>query len=156
MPRPLRTSFTVLLSAVVFTMMTITSVDVAGRYLLNMPLPGTQEMTELLLALLVFGAAPLVSADRTHITTDILESSIKGVVRTIRDISVGLVSCLACAVLAWRIWVQATSMSALSGHTPLLGIPVGPLLYFSAVMCLACAALSLMQAASASFHAWRT
>ena len=133
------------LSVVVFIMMTITAVDVAGRYLLNHPLPGTQEVTELLLALLVFGAAPLVAADRQQITTELLEASIHGWVRRVRDISVDLVSCLACAVLGWRIWIEASQMHAMSGRSAMLGIPISPVLYFSAVMCVACAGLALIQ-----------
>ena len=150
----LRLGFIVVLSAVVFVMMTITAIDVAGRYLLNKPLPGTQEATELLLALLVFGAAPLVTADRLQITTDLIEAQIRGVIRAVRDVSVDLVSCGACAVLGWRIWIQASEMASMSGRTPLLGIPISPVLYFSAVMCVACALLSLAQALRRV--AWRT
>ena len=153
--RVLRRMFLALLSVVVFVMMTMTVIDVAGRYLLNSPLPGTQEATELLLALLVFGAAPLVAADRAHITTDILEGMITGRLRRLRDLSVGLMSCGACAVLGWRIWMQASSMAAMAGHTPLLGIPIGPVLYFSAVMCVACAAIAGMQVLITAFSPWR-
>jgi TRAP-type C4-dicarboxylate transport system permease small subunit len=135
-----------LLGAVVMTMMTMTALDVGGRYLFNSPLPGTQEMTELLLALLVFGAAPLVSADRKHITTDLMEGAIKGKVRRVRDLSVSLVSSGCCAVIAWRLAWQAADMAAMGGRTPLVGIPIGPVLYFSAAMCAGCAVITLVQA----------
>ena len=54
-----------LISAVVlFLMMIITTVDVFGRYVLNKPLPGGFEMTEMALAVLIYAALPLVSMRR--------------------------------------------------------------------------------------------
>jgi TRAP-type C4-dicarboxylate transport system permease small subunit len=142
----MRSGALVLLGAVVMAMMTMTALDVGGRYLFNSPLPGTQEMTELLLALLVFGAAPLVTADRKHITTDLMESAIRGRVRCVRDMSVALASSGCCAVIAWRLAWQAAEMSAMGGRTPLVGIPIGPVLYFSGAMCAACGVIALVQA----------
>jgi TRAP-type C4-dicarboxylate transport system permease small subunit len=139
----------VLLSVFVMFMMTLTTLDVVGRYVFGSPLPGTQEMTELLLAVLVFGAAPLVALDRVHITTDLMESAIRGRTRRVRDVSVGVLSCLACGVLAWRIAEQAGSMSAMGGRTPLVGVPIGPVLYFCAAMCALSALLVVVQTAVA-------
>lgn len=136
----------VVLVAVLFTMMAMTAVDVVGRYVFAAPLPGAQEATEVLLALLVFGAAPLVTLSRGHITTEILESAIKGQVRRVRDVSVSLVSSAMCALLAWQIFEQAAEMAAMSGHTPKLGIPLSAVLYFCAAMCAACAVIALAQA----------
>ena len=42
-----------------FAMMALTFVDVIGRYVVNSPLLGAYELTEVLLALVVFGAVPL-------------------------------------------------------------------------------------------------
>lgn len=146
----LRRAAFLLLGGIVMAMMTVTTIDVVGRYAFNSPLSGAQELTELCLALMVFGAAPLVASDRAHITTDLMESAIRGRVRQVRDASVGVLSGVACIVLAWRIGDQARSMSAMSGHTPLLGIPIGPILYVCAAMCGVCAVISFLQALRAS------
>ena len=53
----------VISAAVLFLMMVITTVDVFGRYVLNQPLPGGFEMTEMALAVLCLRA--LVSASWT-------------------------------------------------------------------------------------------
>jgi TRAP-type C4-dicarboxylate transport system permease small subunit len=135
-----------ILGMVALAMMLVTTIDVTGRYIFNAPMPGTLEVTELLLALMVFGAAPLVAADRSHITTDLLESSIRGRFRQVRDVGVALISCLACAVLGWQLLLQAAEMSSMSGSTPMLAIPIGPVLYFSAAMCAACVLIALLQA----------
>ena len=57
-------------AVVLFAMMTITAVDVAGRYLFNRPIAGGFELTEILLAALIYCGLPLVSARREHIVID--------------------------------------------------------------------------------------
>jgi len=64
----------VISAAVLFLMMIITAVDVVGRYVLNQPLPGGFEMTEMALAVLIYAALPLVSMRREHIVIDTLDS----------------------------------------------------------------------------------
>ena len=51
-------------------MMLVTAVDVAGRYLFNKPIAGGFELTEILLAALIYCGLPLVSARRDHIVID--------------------------------------------------------------------------------------
>jgi TRAP-type C4-dicarboxylate transport system permease small subunit len=155
LPAPVRTfagrAALLVLSFAVLAMMSVTAIDVIGRYAFNAPLPGTQEVTELLLALLVFGAAPLVTASGGHVTTELLEGLIRGRLRRLRDASVALLSIAVYGVLAWRILVQAQQMQGMSGASPMLHIPIGPILYFSAAMTVCCAAIALAQAAGA----WR-
>ena len=57
-------------AVVLFLMMMITAVDVAGRYLFNRPIAGGFELTEILLAALIYCGLPLVSARREHIVID--------------------------------------------------------------------------------------
>ena len=64
----------VISAAVLFLMMIITTVDVFGRYVLNKPLPGGFEMTEMALAVLIYAALPLVSIRREHIVIDTLDT----------------------------------------------------------------------------------
>ena len=51
-------------------MMMLTAVDVAGRYLFNKPLAGGFELTEMMLAALIYCGLPLVSKRREHIVID--------------------------------------------------------------------------------------
>ena len=125
-------------------MMGLTFVDVAGRYLFNSPLAGAKELTEVLLALMVFGAAPLVTAARAHITTALFETALKGTALRVRNVAVLMLSAICCAVLAWRLWIQGDAMSELSGGTPLLGVPLAPVFYAMAVFSGICAVLSLV------------
>ena len=54
-------------------MMMVTVVDVAGRYLFNKPLNGGFEITEMMLAALIYCGLPLVSQRREHIVVDTFE-----------------------------------------------------------------------------------
>ena len=55
---------------VLFLMMMITAVDVVGRYVFNKPLAGGFEVTEMMLAALIYCGLPLVSQRREHIVID--------------------------------------------------------------------------------------
>ena len=57
-------------ATVLFVMMMITAIDVAGRYLFNKPLAGGFELTEMMLAALIYCGLPLVSKRREHIVID--------------------------------------------------------------------------------------
>lgn len=137
------------LGVTVYGMMALTFIDVAGRYLFNAPLGGAKELTEILLALMVFGAAPLVTVTRSHITTALFESAMRGGVLKARNGVIAIVSALCCAVLAWRLWVQAVAMAELKGGTPLLGVPLAPIFYAMALLSGICAVLTLVVAATA-------
>ena len=60
----------VLAAAILFAMMLLTAVDVLGRYLFNRPVNGGFEVTEIMLATLIYCGLPLVSARREHIVID--------------------------------------------------------------------------------------
>lgn len=143
------------LAVSLFVMMLLTFVDVVGRYGFNAPLAGAKELTELLMMVLVFGAAPLVTWHREHITTALFDDAMSRPVRRVRDISVSLFGAAACATLAWRIWVQADMIAALDTTTPLVGVPLSPFAYFMAVMAAACAVILLAMAVRDT-ATWRT
>ncbi len=58
---------------VLFGLMALTCADVVGRYFLGMPISGAFEMTEMLLASLIFAGLPLVTLRNDHITVDLLD-----------------------------------------------------------------------------------
>jgi TRAP-type transport system small permease protein len=50
-----------------FGIMVLTFVDVSGRKALSQSVPGSLELTELLMVLVIFAALPLVSMQREHV-----------------------------------------------------------------------------------------
>ena len=136
-------------------MMVLTFVDVVGRYLFAAPLPGAKELTEILMAFLVFAAAPLVTADRGHITTALFESVLPKLVIRWRNVLIAVLVAIALAVLAWRLWIQAGLILDLKTGTPLLGVPIAPIVYFAAVTSALCALIVLALEFRALFLALR-
>jgi TRAP-type C4-dicarboxylate transport system permease small subunit len=59
--RPFDAVLGVASSAILMCMMLLTFVDVVARYLLNRPIRGAFEVTELMLLVLIFAGLPLVS-----------------------------------------------------------------------------------------------
>ena len=114
--------------------MVITTIDVIGRYVLNFPLRGAFEITELLLLTLIFAGLPLVSRADEHVTLDFIDSALgvrgRALLRRLVDVLCGLIIC----GLAWRVWIKAGKIGGYGDTTDVLRIPVGPFVYFMAVM----------------------
>ena len=90
--------------AVAFLML-ITVVDVGGRYLFNSPLIGAFEMTELIMAFIIFSALPMVSKKREHITVDLLTNLLSSRLKNMQAFFTSLVCGGICFIMAWRIWL---------------------------------------------------
>ena len=63
----------VLAALVLFCLMALTCADVIGRYFFGTPVYGAFEMTEMLLAALIFAGLPLVTLRNDHVTVDLLD-----------------------------------------------------------------------------------
>ena len=121
-------------STLLFFMMVLTFFDVVGRYLLNRPIRGAFEITELGLVVLIFAGLPLVSHADEHVTMDFID-------RMLPERLVGLwvramhAVCAAIMVfLTWQVWIKATRIASYSDTTDVLRITIGPFVYFMALM----------------------
>jgi TRAP-type C4-dicarboxylate transport system permease small subunit len=116
-------------------MMLLTFADVVARYLLNWPIRGGFEITELTLLVLIFAGLPLVSHADEHVTMDfidrILPRRLVGLwMRAMHGICAALL-----AFLTWQVWVKAAKIASYGDTTDVLRITVGPFVYFMAAMC---------------------
>ena len=140
------------IAATLFSMMWITFVDVIGRYVFNHPLEGAYEITELLLAILVFGGLPLVTERNEHVATPLFDNFLNGLARRFKELVVDLISLVACAVLAWRLWLQAGVTASLHTQSQVLHIDIAPLVYFMAITSAISALILLLRTHSAVRH----
>lgn len=122
-------------AVVLLTMMAFTFVDVLCRYLFNEPLPGGFEVTELMLAVLIFTGLPMVSRLDQHIVVDILDSAIPAWLVRPQRLIVSLVSALCLIVLAWRLWIKAAESAAYGATNVTLKVPMAPFVYYMSVLC---------------------
>lgn len=90
-----------LVALLLFLMMTVTFVDVSGRYLLHRPLVGSSEMTRYMLALVIFISLPSVTRLKRHITISILDGALHGAANRWRLRVVNAVSGVAMMVVGY-------------------------------------------------------
>ena len=118
-----------------FTMMLVTLVDVIGRDLFSAPLPGGFEVTELLLASLIFLGLPMVTAEGSHVDVDIMDSTIPAFLKPLQDIAICMVNLVAFAALSWMMWKLAIRTYEYEDTTAILQIPFAGLVFLMAVCC---------------------
>lgn len=123
----------VFVALVAFAMMVVTCVDVVGRYVFTAPLPGAVEINELLLGLMVFGALPLVTAGREHVSIGLLDGLFRGRADRVRQALLNLVSGAVIGITAYRLWLKADELAANGDTTLYLRIPAAPFGYFMSI-----------------------
>jgi TRAP-type C4-dicarboxylate transport system permease small subunit len=121
-------------SVLLFCMMVLTFADVVARYLLDRPIRGGFEITELALLVLIFAGLPLVSHADEHVTMDFIDR-----ILPLRLVGawIRLMNGLCAAImffLAWQVWIKAGRISSYGDTTEVLLITVGPFVYFMAAM----------------------
>ena len=124
----------------------ITCVDVVGRYVLNAPLTGAFEMTELLLVALVFTALPLATERREHVEVDLLASAFGGFANRLMMAFAGLFSAAVLTTFSWRLAHHALKSAENDAVTNALQIPLAPFGFLAAAACLISAFIALLRA----------
>lgn len=108
---------------ILFAMMMITVIDVAGRYVFARPLPGGFELTQVLLAQLIFVGLPLVTARHGHVTITLTDRWFNPPAAAIRDRMVNLLCALVTAGIAWRLWLLADRLGDYGDIFEFIGLP---------------------------------
>jgi TRAP-type C4-dicarboxylate transport system permease small subunit len=124
--------------------MLITCVDVAGRYVLSMPVPGGLEVTELMMGALIFASLPLVTLRQQQVTIDLLEPFIPKAVKPALHVLIQLTGGLCLAVISWRLWVKGGQMMQQGDTTAVLQLSVWPLVYFMSLLAAVTAVILLI------------
>lgn len=117
-----------------FFIMGVTVVDVVGRYLFNSPLPGGFEITQFLMAALIYGALPSVCRQESHITIDLLDPVTPEAAIPVRQVLVNLIGGVCLAVIAWKLWELAERIRDYGDVTEYLRMPRAPIIYFMAAL----------------------
>lgn len=120
---------------VIFTIMGVTVVDVVGRYVFNAPLPGSFELTQLLMVLVIFSALPAVSRAGSHITVDVILNMLPKARRKWPMAICGVAVAVMLAFLSVVMWNRAGEVWAIGDSTTYLRIPIGPFAYYIAIAC---------------------
>ncbi len=114
--------------------MLLTCADVAGRYVLSMPVPGALEVTELMMGALIFASLPLVTLRQQQVTIDLLDPFIPKGIKPVLHVLIQLTGGLCLAVISWRLWVKGGQMLQQGDTTAVLQLSIWPLVYFMSVL----------------------
>jgi len=114
--------------------MVLTFVDVIGRYVFNTPVRGGFELTEIMMAGLIFLGMPLVTQQNAHIKVDLLDLILSpralAWLQRLGDVLTFAISLL----IAATVWFKAGQTAASNDHTESLRIPLAPIVYMMAVL----------------------
>ncbi|WP_254436072.1 TRAP transporter small permease [Ruegeria arenilitoris] len=130
---------------ILFCLILITCVDVIGRYFLNAPLAGAFELTEILLAALVFLALPLTTERREHIEVDLLNMALGKYAQRFLTAFAGLFSAALLATFAWRLFTHAAKAAHDGAVSNALEIPLAPFGYLAGVSCMVSAFIAFLR-----------
>lgn len=125
--------------------MLLTFVDVGGRKFFDHSLPGSLELTELLMVVVIFAALPMVSQRNEHVTFDSLDAFLPAWVIALQIRLVHLLSALALLGLGWLMAQTAMDFMRNGETTAQLGIAKYPFVFGMALLC----------ALTGLVHAWR-
>lgn len=115
--------------------MALTFFDVGGRKLLDNSIPGSLELTELLMVAVIFGAMPLVSQRGEHVAFDSLDSYLPAAVRRVQAALVHLLCAAAMLALAYLMWRTGGQFLESGETTAQLKLLKAPFIYGIAVLC---------------------
>lgn len=135
-----------LAATLLFSMMVLTFVDVVLRYVFNSPIKGSFEVSETLMAVLIFAGLPLVSRHGEHITIDSLTRLAPAVVQRIGAVIVQLGCAAGLVGMAWLLWLKASRFAAAGDVTQTLKLPIAPVVQLMALLTLVTALVHILLA----------
>jgi len=118
--------------------MTLTIIDVTGRYIFNSPVRGGVELIEFMLGLLIFSALPLVSVKRAHITVELFDNFMGSEFKRYREVIVLGASAAMIGFITERMLstgLDAFEADDISMH---LDLPMAPILFVLTILSAIC------------------
>jgi TRAP-type C4-dicarboxylate transport system permease small subunit len=117
-------------------MIFLVAADAAGRYLLNHPIPGALEITELMMVFIVFLAFAYVESKDGHVRVDLVISRLPRKVRPYiycldTVITLGIV-----AIMAWQSVLYSLELRQSGNVSAYWGMRISPFLWVVAFGCL--------------------
>ena len=135
MKRLLETLCGLLCACALFAIMALTFFDVGGRKLLGHSIPGSLELTELLMVMVIFAGMPLVSQRGEHVVFDSLDAYLPAGVQKFQQAFVHLLCATAMLALAWLMWRTGNQFLEAGETTAQLKLLKAPFIYGMSVLC---------------------
>lgn len=134
-PQTLSHGCGVIAGGALFAIMALTFADVIGRKVSSSSIPGSLELTELLMVIVIFAALPAVSLSAEHVEFDSLDAYLPDWLRQAQSVVVHIVCALLLLGLAGLMWRTAGQFLSTGETTAQLKILKAPFIYGMAVFC---------------------
>lgn len=127
--------FSLALSALcLMALMVLTVAEVIGRYMFNAPIFGRQDIAQILLALSIFFAFPVVTLRGDQIAVDLMDGLFTQRAGFWRDRLIESLTCVCLLVMGLWLWDRAEKAFSRGNTSELLFLPKYPLIAFIAIV----------------------
>lgn len=130
-------------SILLLGMMFLTVVDVAFRYFLAKPLAASFELTEVLLSLIIYFGIAIVAYSNAHIRIELMDPAFRRFPAVARGLYGLFNLLLAAALFALGYELVGAGAGKTSEYTPIMQIPLAPVIWLLAAAMFAAALLTL-------------
>jgi len=138
-------ALSIIVAVLMFAMMALTFIDVIGRYVFGIPIPGGFEIIEFVMSTMIFSAIPVVSYNNSHITVGLFDGFFRGGVRRVQQTFVLVFSTGMVGFMGWRLWAEAMRDLESGKVGQQLDVQVAPVIFgLSGLSYLACLLLALL------------
>lgn len=117
-------------------MIFLIAADAVGRYAFNHPIPGTLEITELMMVFIVFLAFAYVESKNGHVRVDLVISRLPRKVQPYIDCLDTVISLGIMAIIAWQSVLYSLELRQSGNVSAYWGMPISPFLLVMAFGCL--------------------
>lgn len=118
-----------------FAIMALTFADVIGRKLASQSIPGSLELTELLMVVVIFASLPLVSLHGEHVAFDSLDHFLGAGLRRAQRVVVHLICAGLLLGLGWLLWRTGNQFMDTGETTAQLKILKAPFIHGMGLLC---------------------
>lgn len=141
-----------LLVLLLSAMVALTFTDVVGRRLFNTPVFGAHDLTEHLMALIIFAGLPLLTARRGHLSVDLFDRWLLQPGWRAWHKAVDLLIAAVLGLIAWEYALAVPEAQAITEVSPALTIPRSWMYAFMALTTALSALLALFATAPRHEH----
>ena len=122
-------------ASLVLVIVCAVSADVCLRYLLNYPIPGTVEITEFVLPIVVFLSVAHAAVEKRHVGVDLIYEHLGKKSRAVVDLFTSILSVYAMSMVSWQLFSYAIHEFGTNERGDILGLPHWPSMLLSAAGC---------------------
>jgi TRAP-type C4-dicarboxylate transport system permease small subunit len=126
---------------VLVAMMFLTSLDVALRYLFNSPIPGSIEISQYMMPIVISFGLARCAREKGHVSVELLISRLSGRKKAFMNSLINIFFFTLFGLITWQSFLRAIGMITSGLKSEVLAIPIFP---FVLTVSLGCGVLSLV------------